>query len=53
MLHDSLSGRITSDRDGGVLLVVDGIPLSLEEIGSILASHEGWSFELQITDALE
>ena len=53
MLHDTLSGRITSDGDGGVLLVVDGIPLSLEEIGSILASHEGWSFELQITDALE
>ena len=53
MLHDSLSGRITSHGAGGVLLVVDGVPLSLEEIGSILASHEGWNFELQITDALE
>ena len=52
MLHDSLSGRITSDDDGGVLLVVDGVPLSLEEIGSILVSREGWSFELQITDSL-
>ncbi|MBI5503809.1 MAG: hypothetical protein HY899_03350 [Deltaproteobacteria bacterium] len=53
MLHDSLSGRITSDGDGGVLLVVDGVPLSLEEIGRILNSHEGWDFALQIVDALE
>jgi hypothetical protein len=53
MLHDSLSGRITSDGECGILLVVDGVPLSLEELGSVLGSHEGWSFELQITDALE
>ena len=53
MLHDSIAGRITSDGEGGVLLVVDGIPLSLAEFGSILASHERWSFELQITDSLE
>ena len=53
MLHDSVAGRITSDGDGGVLLVVDGIPLTLAELASILASHEGWSFELQIRDSLE
>lgn len=53
MLHDSLSGRITSDGEGGILLVVDGIPLSIDELESILASHEGWNFELQITDALD
>ena len=53
MLHDRLSGRITSDRKGGVQLVVDGIALGVEDLASILESHEGWSFELQIVDALE
>ena len=53
MLHESLRGRITSDDDGGVLLVVDGIALNLQEIGTILGSHEGWDFELQIVDGLE
>lgn len=53
MLHDRLSGRITSDGHGGVLVVVDGIPLSLEEFGVLLASHEGWTFDLQITDSLD
>jgi hypothetical protein len=53
MLHDSIAGRITSDRDGGALLVVDGLPLTLEDLGKILESHEGWSFELRITDSLE
>jgi hypothetical protein len=53
MLHDSLRGRIASDGHGGVLLVVDGVPLSLQDIGSILSSHEGFSFALQIVDALE
>lgn len=53
MLHDRLGGRITSDGQGGVVLVVDGVPLSLEEFGALLASHEGWTFDLQITDGLE
>jgi hypothetical protein len=53
MLHDRVSGRITSDGQGGVLLVVDAIPLSLEEFGVLLAAHEGWTFDLQITDGLE
>ena len=53
MLHDRIAGRITSDGAGGVLLVVDGVPLSLSDLESILASHEGWAFELRITDALE
>ena len=53
MLHDRLSGRITSDGKGGVVLVVDGIALGIEDLASILASHEGWGFELQIVDALE
>jgi hypothetical protein len=53
MLHDRLSGRITSDGEGGVALVVDGIALGIEDLASILASHEGGAFELQIVDALE
>jgi hypothetical protein len=53
MLHDRLSGRITSDGKGGVFLVVDGIALGIEDLVSILGSHEGWGFELQIVDALD
>ena len=53
MLHDRLSGRITSDGDGGVVLVVDGVPLGIDDLASILASHEGWGVEMQIVDALE
>jgi len=53
MLHDSLKGRITGDGEGGVLLVIDGIPLTLEEFGVLLASHEGWDFSLKVRDALE
>jgi hypothetical protein len=53
MLHDRLSGRITSDGRGGVALVVDGTRVGMNDLASILASHEGWAFELQILDALE
>jgi hypothetical protein len=53
MLHDRLSGRITSDGKGGVVLVVDGVALGIENLASILITHEGWGFELQIVDALE
>jgi hypothetical protein len=53
MLHDRLSGRITSDGRAGVILVVDGIALEIEDLASILRTHEGWDFELQIMDALE
>jgi hypothetical protein len=53
MLHDKLSGRITSDGNGGVVLVVDGLAVGEENLASILLTHEGWSFELQIVDGLE
>lgn len=53
MLHDRLSGRITSDGNGGVVLIVDGVALGIENLASILMTHEGWGFELQIVDALE
>jgi hypothetical protein len=53
MLHDRLSGRIASDGEGGLVLVVDGVALEIEDLASILMTHEGWAFELQIVDALE
>ena len=53
MLHDKLSGRITTDGNGGVVLVVDGLAFGVENLASMLLTHEGWSFELQIVDALE
>ncbi len=53
MLHDKLKGRITSGGESRVVLVVDGIPLGIEEIESFFKSHEGWEFEMRIVDALE
>ena len=53
MLHDRLSGRIAWHQQGGMVLVVDGVALELEELAEVLRSHEGWSFELKIVDALE
>ena len=47
MLHDKLSGRITSDGKGGVVLVVDGMGFGIENLASMLLTHEGWEFELQ------
>ena len=53
ILHDKLSGRIASNGNGGVMVVVDGIPLAIEDLASILISHEGWSFDMTISDSLE
>jgi hypothetical protein len=53
MFHDELRGRISSDGDGNVVLVVDGIPLEIHDLESFLRSHEGWEFKMQIVDALE
>jgi hypothetical protein len=53
MLHDKLSGRITSDGNGGVVLVIDGLEVGIENLASMLLAHEGWEFELQIVEALE
>ena len=52
MLHETLSGRIASDGRQ-VVLVVDGIPLGIPDLASILSSHEGFTFELKLTDGLE
>jgi hypothetical protein len=53
MLHDQLRGRITSDGDGVVVLVIDGIPVAIEELASLLQTHEGWEFGLEVVDALK
>ena len=53
MMHDKLTGRIISHANGGAAIVVDGIPLSMDALAHILISHEGWSFDLTITDSLE
>ena len=44
MLHDKLSGRITSHGKGGVVLVVDGMGFGIENLVSMLLTHEGWEF---------
>jgi len=53
MLHDKRRGRITGDGQGSVVLVVDGLAISIDKLTSLLATHEGWEFELRIKDALQ
>jgi|GEM_PF-1304583 len=53
MLHDKLRGRITLDGHGGVMLVVDGLAVDMDDLARFLSTHEGWEFELSIIDALE
>ena len=53
MLHSELRGRITSDGHGHAAVIVDGIPLGIDDLELFLRSHEGWALELRITDALE
>ena len=53
MTHEKLSGRITCDPDAGMLVVVDGVPLNMDDLARILETHEGFGIEIQIVDALE
>jgi hypothetical protein len=54
LLHDRLCGRITWDRStDGMVLVVDGRPISMDHLWSILEQHEGWQFEMMIKDPCE
>jgi len=53
MLHDELRGRITSDGERGVFVVVDGQALSMNEVATILATHEGFEVELRMRSGLE
>lgn len=53
MLHDILSGRITSGGEQRVLLVVDGVGIEIDDLARFLRTHEGWEFELRIKDSLD
>jgi len=53
MLHDEISGHIASDEEHGLSLVVDGLPLSIDDLARLLSSHEGFNFKLRIKDSLE
>jgi hypothetical protein len=49
MTHDVLRGRITSSKDPEEpTLIVDGKPLSWEDVGRMLSSYEGFEFEFFI-----
>jgi hypothetical protein len=49
--HDTLRGRITGDPAAeGPIFVVDGTPLSLEEFGRIVQTHEGFQFSFRFFD---
>ena len=50
MLHDTIRGRITWSQEDGLALIVDGIPLDLDDMREILETHEGWQFRLEIVD---
>jgi hypothetical protein len=50
MLHDTLRGRITVDEAGALVVVVDGVPLTMGDLQEILASHEGFQVRLEIAD---
>jgi hypothetical protein len=52
--HDILRGHIDWDRTtDSPVLVVDGRPLAMFELGCILRTYEGWRVELRIVDATE
>lgn len=53
MLHEQICGHITWSQERGTALVVDGRRLALADLDKILSTHEGWNFELRITDSLE
>ncbi len=54
MLHDRLEGHIEySSGDRGIRFVVDGHPLSLDDLGRLAATHEGFRFELRFVDPFD
>ncbi len=49
-------GRIEWDDDSGgriPLLVIDGRPVSWEQLGRMVMSYEGWRFKLEMRDPVE
>ncbi len=48
---DTLRGRITATEEtDGPIFVVDGVPLSLDTLGRIVETHEGFEFVLRFVD---
>ena len=52
MMHDELKGRITCDAQGEPALIVDGIHLTLDNLGHIFSSREEFEFSLKIVESL-
>lgn len=52
MMHDELKGRITCDAQGEPALIIDGIHLSLNQLGQFFSSHERFEFSLIIKESL-
>lgn len=52
MMHDELKGRITCDAQGEPALIIDGIHLSLDQLGHFFSCHEGFEFSLKIKESL-
>ncbi|MCK5131463.1 MAG: hypothetical protein KAR40_04855 [Candidatus Sabulitectum sp.] len=52
MMHDELQGRITCDAQGEPALIVDGSHLTLDDLGHIFSSSEGFEFSLKIKESL-
>lgn len=51
--HDTIRGRITSSDGSDVIFVVDGIPLSLQQLGKMANMYEGWEFTFRFIDHAE
>ncbi|NOQ21098.1 MAG: hypothetical protein GQ565_00405 [Candidatus Aegiribacteria sp.] len=52
MMHDELKGRITCDAQGEPALIVDRIHLTIDDLGHIISSSEGFEFSLKIVESL-
>ncbi|OHB49721.1 MAG: hypothetical protein A2Y10_06065 [Planctomycetes bacterium GWF2_41_51] len=51
LTHGKMRGSITYDRESDSHgLLVDGRFLSMDELETILAGHEGWEFDFSIND---
>ena len=50
--HGNIDIRYSSD-DAGLSFVIDGKPVSLEELGEMLESYEGWTLQYQIREKSE
>jgi hypothetical protein len=49
---NEIVGRIES-QDGKAVFIIDGREYSLEQLGNVLSSCEGWNFKLNVLDLIE